>query len=186
MPPIIARSAFSLSLSILFATALSTVHAAEESVHCTTGHELKAALSGVTPGTTLYVSGTCYGPIVIKSDDILLIGSSADNRLNSATSKAVLKNPAHLHALKDAKGNTQKVVAIEDASAVWLTGFQIEGSFTKNRDNSFSGITASPKSTVTLDDIEFTSTANMISNAEEVFTLNRVNFQLNNISFSSR
>jgi len=131
---------------------MSTTQAAEESVHCAIGHELKAALAGVTPGTTLHVSGACYGPIRIKSDDLLLIGNTGD-------SKTILQNAPFTVP--------QEIVSIIDASGIWLTGFEIR--------NGLTGIVATDNSSVTLDNIDLTdNTENMV--------FNNAGMQLNNVT----
>ncbi len=131
---------------------MSTAQAAEESVHCSIGHELKAVLAGVTPGTTLHVSGTCYGPIHLKSDDLLLIGSTGE-------SKAILQNAPFTAP--------QEIVSIIDASGIWLTGFEIR--------NGLTGIAATDNSSFTLDNID------LIDNTENM-VFNNAGMQLNNVT----
>ena len=97
-------SAFSLMLA-------GTLYASEETVHCLIGHELKAALAGITPGSTLHVSGACFGPLKITNDNLLLVGDESG-------SKAILQNPSY-------STTQQSLISIENATGVWLTGFQV-------------------------------------------------------------
>jgi len=136
----------------LFLLIAGSLQAAEERVHCEVGHELKAALAGVTSGTTLHVSGTCYGPINIKNNDLLLIGSSGEFN-------AVLKNSPFLSTLEN-------VVNINDATGVWISGFDIK--------NGLTAITATNQASFTLDNIAF------IKNVEDL-SLNDAAVQLSNI-----
>jgi len=131
---------------------MGSIQAAEESVHCAIGHELKAALAGITPGTTLHVSGICYGPIRLTSDDLLLIGSTGD-------SKTVLQNAPFTAP--------QEIISIIDASGIWLTGFEIR--------NGLTGISATDDSSFTLHNID------LVDNTKNM-ALNNASTQLSNIS----
>lgn len=139
-------SAFSLMLA-------GTAYAAEETVHCNVGHELKAALAGITPGSTLHVSGTCFGPLNITSNNLLLVGNESGN-------KTILQNPSYI-------ANQQALISIENATGVWLTGFQVN--------NEQNEITATDDSSFTLHNID-------VQKQFSDVLLTSVNAQLSDIS----
>jgi len=102
-----------VSLSVGGLGLFSTLANAESgSVNCFSGHELAEAVTTAAPGSTLEVTGTCFGPINITVDDLILIGNASGDR-------AVIEKSGFIPFPQD-------VVSIDGARRVVLTGFDIK------------------------------------------------------------
>ncbi len=123
------------SLSVLLGSliiASPAAHALSPAiVDCVTGHELSAAIATAIPGSTIAVTGTCYGPLHITTSDLTLLGDGS----------AVIEKPHYIPFPLD-------VVTIDGATRVQMSGFTIR--------NGLNGVKGEANASFTLDSVAIT------------------------------
>jgi hypothetical protein len=141
---------FIVSVSALLAISTQVHAAVEEDVFCAAGHELQAAIASAAANTTLNVSGICFGPLNIVSNDLHLIGDENSD-------KASIQKPGFLPFPQD-------VINIDGAVRVSISGFHIS--------NGLSGINATGGANFSLNRTDFSDNIVGVSltNSNATFT----------------